>query len=161
MARDLIRLSSTELERAFVEARVQPLTDLPELPAYRQQLHQMEIGDLARRIQAIEEETRQLRDFIKVSSVPLYTLRSETLELKEPPLNVAMEQRDAEEFVACLYDISIFGYGETIPEALDDFRENIISQFHYLSEKEAEVKLGKLPEKQLRFLKSILVKLDA
>ncbi len=161
MARDFTTLSSSELERIFEEERRDPVPEVHEQHPITQRMQQRETGDLTGRIYQLEEETRQFRKFFKISNVPVYTLPSKSVELNNPPLTVAVEQRGADDFIACLYDVDLFGYGETLPEALDDLGENIIAQFQYLSKKQAEIKLGRMPERQLRFLQTILVKSGA
>jgi hypothetical protein len=93
--------------------------------------------------------------------VPINTLGSDKWEFRKPPLHVSIEQRGVCDFIACLYDINIYGYGDKIPEALDDLKEAIIDQFEFLLEQESSVKLGNMPKKQLDFLKEIMVEKNA
>jgi len=76
-------------------------------------------------------------------------------------LNIAVEQREVDDFVACLYDANVYGYGDTIPEALNDLRVDIISQFEYLTTQETKVELGKALKRQLDFLKGVIVRKNA
>ena len=69
---------------------------------------------------------------------------------------IKASRRGREEFIACLYDAELYGYGESIPEALEDLKEATVDQFKYLKEQESEIQLGRLPQKQLEFLNSII-----
>ena len=92
-----------------------------------------------------------------VSSVFINTLGSSQWDIKKP-LSIAIEQRSDCEFIACLYDIDLYGYGETIPEALKDLRLSIVNQFEFLLSVESEDVLSEPLKKQFGFLKSILSK---
>jgi hypothetical protein len=116
---------------------------------------------LALRIGSIEEDITNLKNFFSVHSVSINTLSNDKWEFRKPPLYVAIEQRGVSEFVACLYDIDIYGYGDTIPEAIDDLKEAIINQYEFLLEQESSVNLGIMPKKQLNFLKEIMVEKNA
>jgi hypothetical protein len=117
--------------------------------------------DLEIEIASIENEIVSLKNLFTVHSVPINTLGSDKWEFRKPPLHVSIEQRGVCDFIACLYDINIYGYGDTIPEALDDLKEAIIDQFEFLLEQESSVKLGNMPKKQLDFLKEIMVEKNA
>jgi len=56
-----------------------------------------------------------------------------------------------------LYDIDLYGYGESIPEALEDFKEALINQFEFLKEQDGQIDFGQLPKNQLMFLDSIIL----
>ncbi|MEW6665148.1 MAG: hypothetical protein AB1512_08000 [Thermodesulfobacteriota bacterium] len=116
--------------------------------------------DLVRRIDALEKEIKEIRSFFKVSGVLINTLGSTVWDLKQP-LAVAIELRGREDFVGCLYDLDLYGYGETIPEAMEDLKSAIVNQFNYLLGKEKEVELSEPLERQLAFLKNILVPASA
>lgn len=105
---------------------------------------------------SLEKRVERLEDFFGISSVVINTLASNKWELKHP-LSVAIEQRDAEDFVACLYDIGIYGYGDTVPEALEDLRAAIMNQFEYIIDQAGSIQLGSLLQRQLEFLKGVLV----
>jgi predicted RNase H-like HicB family nuclease len=117
--------------------------------------------DLEMEIASIEREIESLKNFFTVHTVPINTLSSDKWEFRKPPLHVSIEQRGTYEFIACLYDIDIYGYGDTIPEAIDDLKEAIINQIEFLLEQENSVKLGNMPKRQLDFLKKILVQNNA
>jgi len=122
------------------------------------------VADLASRVTAIEQEMKHIRslksEFIHVQTAPIHTLGSTHWELKET-LYIAIEQRNENHFVACLYDVDLYGYGETIPDAIDALKEMIVDQFEYLSERQNTVRLGSMPKKQIEFLKRVLVSIDA
>lgn len=127
-------------------------------PAYYPQA--IDLGNhFQRAIYSLEKRVERIEHFFGVNNVTINTLGDNTWALKKP-LNVAIEQRDAEEFVACLYDINLYGYGDTIPEALEDLKAAIINQFEYLIEQEDGTQLGSLMQRQLEFLKDSLVEKD-
>jgi len=113
--------------------------------------------DIVKRVSALEIETKELQAFFKLSSVFINTLGSSQWDIKKP-LSIAIEQRSDSEFIACLYDIDLYGYGETIPEALKDLRLSIVNQFEFLLSVESEDVLSEPLKKQFGFLKSILSK---
>jgi len=141
---------------------VQKLRPFHEQPtAAQQQVTIQENINLAIRITSIENEIMILKNFFTVHTVPINTLSSDKWEFRKPPLHVSIEQRGPYEFIACLYDIDIYGYGDTIPEAIDDLKEAIINQIEFLLEQENSVKLGNMPKRQLDFLKKIMVQNNA
>ncbi len=115
-------------------------------------------------IETLQNQMKTVQDslskFFSVQTVPLQTLGNSEWELKQA-LFVAVEQRGADNFVACLYDVDLYGYGETIPEAIDDLKMIILDQFEYLLERQRTIRLGSIPRRQLEFLKSILVSTNA
>lgn len=132
----------------------QPTANQPKVTKHRH-------IDLEIEIASVENEIVSLKNLFRVHSVPINTLGSDKWEFRKPPLHVSIEQRGVCEFIACLYDINIYGYGDTIPEALDDLKEAIIDQFEFLLEQESSVKLGNMPKKQFDFLKEIMVEKNA
>ncbi|MBU1488003.1 hypothetical protein KKH56_08170, partial [bacterium] len=74
------------------------------------------------------------------------------------PVVVTIEQRSEEDFVACFYDVDIYGYGDSIPESLDDLKLHVVSQLEFLSQEEKRVKLGVFPAKQLAILRNLIMK---
>lgn len=132
----------------------QPTADQPKVTTHKH-------IDLEIEIASIENEIVSLKNFFTVHTVPINTLSSDKWEFRKPPLHVSIEQRGPYEFIACLYDIDIYGYGDTIPEAIDDLKEAIINQIEFLLEQENSVKLGNMPKRQLDFLKKIMVQNNA
>jgi predicted RNase H-like HicB family nuclease len=132
----------------------QPTADQPKVTTHKH-------IDLEIEIASIENEIVSLKNLFTVHTVHINTLGSDKWEFRKPPLHVSIEQRGVCEFIACLYNINIYGYGDTIPEALDDLKEAIIDQFEFLLEQESSVKLGNMPKKQLNFLKEIMVEKNA
>ena len=113
------------------------------------------------------EQYSQLRDRVRflekrivTNVIPVHTLGSHKWELKDA-LNVTVEQRAEDRFIACLYDVDLYGYGETIPEALDDLKEAIVNQLEFLLEEAKTVELGVVPKKQFNFLRRCVVSADA
>lgn len=109
---------------------------------------------------ALVKQVEFIQDRITTNPVTINTLGNDNWELKHP-LNVTVEQRAEDQFIACLYDVNLYGYGETVPEALDDLKEAIVNQLEFLSEEVRTVELGIMPRKQLNFLRKILVPADA
>ena len=66
---------------------------------------------------------------------------------------IAVEQHGEEDFIACFYDADVYGYGDSIPEALDDLKEQLVNQLEFLLEEEKRVTLGPTPRKQLDILR--------
>jgi hypothetical protein len=112
--------------------------------------------DLIKRIDTLENKVEKFEGFFIVSSVPINSLHNKEFELKKS-IDVSIEQRGIEEFIACLYDAELYGYGESIPEALEDLKEATVNQFKYLKKQESEIQFGRLPQKQFDFLSSIIV----
>jgi predicted RNase H-like HicB family nuclease len=143
---------------------IQPkkLTAIFEQPtAYQPKIAAHTHIDLEMEIASIEKDIENLKNLFTVHTVLLNTLGSDKWEIRKPPLHVSIEQRGVSEFVACLYDINIYGYGDTIPETLDDLKEAMVNQFEFLSEQESSIKLGDMPKKQFNFLKEIMVEKHA
>jgi len=115
--------------------------------------------DVIRRITSIENKMKKLEDFFSINLAPINTLGDSKWELKQG-LNVAIERREIDDFVACLYDIDLYGYGDSVPEALEDLKVSMVNQFEYLIEKNEKIQLANSMIKQLKFLKNILVRKD-
>lgn len=126
-----------------------------------QQIAVGEYVDIARRVDSLENAMERLRGLFPLQIAPMNTLNSSKWEIGRPPLSVAVELRGPDDVVACLYDIDLYGYGDSIPEALDDLRTVIIGQFEYLLDRQEEIKLGRAPKQQLEYLTRLLVKKDA
>lgn len=109
---------------------------------------------------ALVKQVEFIQDRITTNPVTINTLGNDNWELKHP-LNVTVEQRAEDQFIACLYDVNLYGYGDTIPEAIEDLKAIMLDQFEYLSEKDGRVNLGRMPKQQLEFLRKILVRADA
>lgn len=117
-------------------------------------------NDLIIRISALENKFAKIEQFFNLSTITINSLNNSNWKLVNP-INVTIEQRSPEDFVACLYDIDLYGYGESIPEALEDFKEALINQFEFLKDQEGQTELGELPNNQLKFLDSLVAKADA
>jgi hypothetical protein len=115
--------------------------------------------DLVQRVSLLESRLEKFESFFRINTVSLNTLGNDKWELRQP-LIVSIEHRGESDFVACLYDFNLYGYGETIPESLDDLKEAIINQYEYLLKKENKLQFGSSIQKQLNSLKKSLVNLD-
>jgi hypothetical protein len=100
----------------------------------------------------IQGELWKLRSTFKIHSIAVNDLGQNEWRL-DKPLIVAVEQRGEEDFIACFYDADVYGYGDSIPEALDDLKERLINQLEFLLEEEKRVILGPAPQKQLEVLR--------
>ena len=116
--------------------------------------------DVLRRISKLEDKVVKLEQRILVSSVTINSLGEKLWKLRTP-MTISVEQRSPDEFIACLYDIDLYGYGETIPEAIDDLKVSIVSQLEYLLERKDKIGFTKRVEAQLNFLMEALVRRDA
>jgi predicted RNase H-like HicB family nuclease len=148
-------------QQAVIQPPKEPTSIYEQPTAYQPKIAAHTHVDLEMEIASIEREIESLKNLFTVHTVPLNTLGSDKWEFRKPPLHVSIEQRGVSEFVACLYDINIYGYGDTIPEALDDLKEAMVNQFEFLSEQERSIKLGDMPKKQFKFLKEIMVEKNA
>ncbi|MBU2538039.1 MAG: hypothetical protein KKH22_06345 [Proteobacteria bacterium] len=116
--------------------------------------------DLIRRVASLEKKIDRIEGFFGISLSSINTLGNKKWEVKQP-LNVSIEQRLTDEFIACLYDVDLYGYGETIPEALEDLKTVIVNQYDYLLEQECKIGFGSFLKKQMDFFKKFLVKANA
>jgi hypothetical protein len=137
------------------------LTSLRQAGSYSQsdseELHRI---DIVMRIASLEKAIEQQKSFFKISTVFLNTLGSNLWELVRP-LAVAIEQRAAEDFVACLYDGDLYGYGDSVPESLEDLKSVIVNQYEYLLGCQKEKILSASLDNQLLFLSKLLVTRNA
>ncbi len=117
-----------------------------------------EVIRLHRRILSLENRLREWEERMGFGQTVVTTLGSPRWEIGRP-LSVTIEQRGNEDFVACLYDHDLYGYGDSIPDALDDLKASIVNQFEYLIERDDE-ELGDSLLRQLDFLRSIMVRRD-
>jgi len=100
----------------------------------------------------IQGELWKLRSAFKVYSIAVNDLGQNDWRL-DKPLMVTVEQRGEEDFIACFYDADVYGYGDSIPEALDDLKERLVNQLEFLLAEEKRVLLGTVPQKQLEVLR--------
>lgn len=148
------------MEQLFIHQGVaRPTEPLPpslrQSEAYTQSLvDQADRIDIVRRLVCIEEALEEQSHFFKINSVFVNTLGSSNWEIARP-LAVTVEQRSENDFVACLYDLDLYGYGDTVPESLEDLKSVIINQYEYLLECQDTLSDGL--QKQLEFLRSLLV----
>jgi hypothetical protein len=117
--------------------------------------------DIVKRLHRIEKDISALKKRLTSTIAVVVTLSSESWELIAP-LHITVEQRGDDDFVACLYDIDLYGYGDNIPEALDDLKTVITNQMEFLTgheNRQTEMRISL--KKQLNYLKKLLVKTDA
>lgn len=106
---------------------------------------------LKTRMDEIQGELWKLRSTFKVYSIAVNDLGQNEWRL-DKPLMVTVEQHGEEDFIACFYDADVYGYGDSIPEALDDLKERLVNQVEFLLAEEKQVSLGVVPQKQLEVL---------
>jgi predicted RNase H-like HicB family nuclease len=148
-------------QQVVIQPPREPTSIYEQPTAYQPRIAAHEHINLEIEIASIEKEIERLKNLFTVHTVPLNTLGSNKWEFRRPPLHVSIEQRGVSEFIACLYDINIYGYGDTIPEALDDLKEAMVNQFEFLLEQGSSITLGDMPKKQFNFLKEIVVEKNA
>lgn len=103
-------------------------------------------------LQAFQDELESIGSKVRLHSLPLNSLDSERWKLREP-LWVTIEERGEDDFIACLYEADVFGYGDSVPDALDELRSAIVNQFIALQEAEQECPLVPKLSRQLEFLR--------
>ena len=84
---------------------------------------------------------------------PLNALNSNKWELKNI-INIVIEKNNEDEYISCFYEADIYGYGDSIPDAIEDLSNAIINQLEFLTEEEDN--LGEVPQKQLSILRQVL-----
>lgn len=107
---------------------------------------------LKAQIDKIQGELGKLRSTFKVYSIAINDLGQNEWIL-DKPLIITVEKRDKEDFIACFYDADVYGYGDSIPEALDDLKERLANQLEFLLAAEKRVSLGLVSQKQLEVLR--------
>jgi len=116
-----------------------------------------ELEELKGSVLQLKNELHRLQSIFRTYSVTINDLGDSQRKLASPVV-VTIEQRNEDDFVACFYDADIYGYGDSIPECLDDLKLYIVSQLEFLSQEEKRVKLGVFPAKQLAILRNLIVK---
>ena len=101
----------------------------------------------------------RLQSAFRIHTVALNDLGTSAWRVSHPLL-VTVEQRDVDDYVASFYDADIYGYGDTIPDSLEDLKQNLISQYEFLLKESQHVDLGPAPAAQLRTLSGLLVEGD-
>ena len=109
------------------------------------------------RLDAIENQLIVASELLnqKIYSITINDLAQNEWKL-DNPLIVTVEQYSEDDFVACFYDADVYGYGDSIPEALDDLKEQLVNQLEFLLEEEKRVTLGPIPQKQLDILRRVV-----
>lgn len=107
---------------------------------------------LKAQIDKIQGELGKLHSSFQVYSIAINDLGQNEWIL-DKPLIITVEKRDEEDFIACFYDADVYGYGDSIPEALDDLKERLVNQLEFLLTAEKRVSLGLVPQKQLEVLR--------
>lgn len=100
-------------------------------------------------------ELHRLQSIFRTYRVTINDLGENQRKLANP-IVVTIEQRSEEDFAACFYDADIYGYGDSIPECLDDLKLQMVSQLEFLSREEKRVDLGVSPAKQLAVLRNLI-----
>lgn len=159
---NLVTTGSTQVDPSQPVRR-----DILREHAYRQvsgttQPEPVFVEDVAFRgeFRALVKQVEDLRNRITTNAVTIDSLANDNWELKDS-LNVTVEQKGQDEFIACLYDADVYGYGDTVPGALEDLKEALVNQLEFLLEEAKTVELGVIPRKQLNFLQRIITAIHA
>ena len=91
----------------------------------------------------------ELQTALRTYTIALNDLGATAWKLARPIL-VTVEQHAQDDFVACFYDADIYGYGDSIPDSLEDLKGRLVNQFEFLLDESQHVELGPKPAKQLR-----------
>lgn len=118
-----------------------------------------ELGELNQSVLILKGELNRLQSIFRTYSVTINDI-GEGQWMLVNPIIVTIEQRIEDDFSACFYDADIYGYGESIPEALDDLKFHIVSQLEFLLQEEKRVELGTIPAKQLSILHKIIKRIQ-
>ena len=102
------------------------------------------------RLDSIENQLTVASELLnqKIYSITINDLAQNEWNL-DKPLIVTVEQHSKDDFIACFYDADVYGYGDSIPEALGDLKEQLVNQLEFLLEEEERVTLGPVPQRQL------------
>jgi hypothetical protein len=92
---------------------------------------------------------------MKTFSVTVNDLGSERWTLAQP-FAVTVEERASGDLTACFYDADVYGYGQTIPEALDELKTQLVGQLEFLLAESRRLRLGPGPSRQLVVLQRLI-----
>jgi predicted RNase H-like HicB family nuclease len=107
-------------------------------------------------LREIQERVQQL-ELISVCVIPVQSLAPEPYGIRKP-LQVSISTCHGE-FIASFPDAHISASGESFPEALDNFKDVMLTTFQLLSNENTR-KLGKIPRRQLAVLREFLQELN-
>ena len=113
---------------------------------------QKQWAQLKTQMDQLQGELLKLGSTFKVYNIAINDLGQHEW-LLDKPLMISAEQHSEEDFIACFYDADVYGYGDSIPDALDDLKERLVSQLEFLVVEEKRVILGPVPQKQLEVLR--------
>jgi hypothetical protein len=120
--------------------------DLPLIKKFTERISKLE-----KEFSKFKKEQSQTRSPI-LKEVKIITLGDERIRLKrEIPILLEVY---SDEVIATFIDAEVTGFGETEAEALDHFKENLISLYFELIEDENN--LGPLPKRWLTVLRDII-----
>ena len=129
----------------------EPYTQSPELNFALLAL-QESVQTLAKRVGELQNEIRQLRS-LKRFVVPLATLAPYPFVLRQQiPLTI---EEDDDEYVATFLEANISASGNTEADAINNFKDSLLSSYQILSEMPAN-RLGPLPVRQWAILNSLI-----
>jgi hypothetical protein len=113
------------------------------------------VGEETERLQKLEAEVARLKDELAkvTTTIPIQTFEPEPYELLPPVVYVVIQPVE-ESFVATHVDANINASGETVPDAVENLKDMMITLYERLS-KEKKSKLGKGPTRQLAVLQTI------
>jgi hypothetical protein len=71
-------------------------------------------------------------------------------------IEITIELRNNGDFIACYYDVDVYGYGSKQEEAIGDLKIALVNQYEFLLEEERKYNLNPLLADQLNILKNII-----
>jgi hypothetical protein len=134
------------------------MQQVPSLFQIQQQLWNIEnrqkhIEAILSMVQRQLGEIKAHRTFV----VPLITLSPEPYIL-DTQIPVVVEGED-DNFTATFYEANIAASGDTISDAIANFKETLVMQYEFL-EKTAKEKLGPLPRRQWEIIQNLLKRMQ-
>lgn len=71
-------------------------------------------------------------------------------------IEIAIEEKTNGDFIACYYDVDVYGYGIKQEEAIENLKSALINQYEFLLEEEKTYNLNPVLSRQLHILKNII-----
>ena len=115
------------------------------------------IKELQMGLTRLRGEVTRLRTGLRTHSIAINDLGHRRWRLRAPVL-VTVEQRDGDDYSACLYDVDVYGYGESIPESIADLKRHLVSQVEFMNAEAKRATLAPPVRSQLETLQRLLVK---
>jgi len=104
-------------------------------------------------ISLLEPEKKALNE--KYYIAPINVIENKKWKLTKP-IEVLIEEQN-EQIVASLPEADLFGYADTVSDAIDDLKAIMVNQIEFLEAEKEKYQLGAMPQNQLNILSAILV----